>query len=572
MQVPFQEVYLGQPWTQNTACASFWPGSGLLRNLALQGNMAIKKVVILLPQQQTSESRPAEKVLHFPRGMHLLGFPEAFPTQSVFIRTCYADLHAIMDRYSAGDGPVRIWYFMGTPGIGKSYLGGLFVMKLLRAGKKIIWQNSTKQDGQMAFTLLTLQSPDGAGSVRMLSAHETWMFLKSKPTTVYVVDGAEPGISSKTHAAPVLVFASPKKRFREPIKLPQTCKVLIVPPFSQDELLDMQALMLFAKLYRTDDVSDKIFHMVPLKPATSPRETSPVKLPRPRHYLEGSIKIATEFVHALLVQRLYLGSSLSARLNIVTQENLLETAAANGYQLESLVHLLAVKGGELKCRWLDSQEDFTMQLKAAKPASFHSAAQLMQVAQVDGSIYALPTSTTYPAVDSAVTPCIYLQSAKAKSHTLQVDALKELRQALGSSGKQESAFQAAASLIHPPRVFKKPLVVMVTTPAHFDDSYKQLQMSKGAQPKPVTSVMQAVATIPIEDWAAAHLTPLVDPDEHSVEGSSGTAHIDQDRDGGALTSEPHDSGMEIDHGLPMETHQASTGWSGIKRQHRSDQL
>ncbi|KAK9837951.1 hypothetical protein WJX74_008365 [Apatococcus lobatus] len=508
-----------------------------------EGNMAIKKVVILSPQQQASESRPAEKVLHFPTGMHLLGFPEAFPTQSVFMRKCYANLHAIMDYYSAGGGSVRIWYFTGTP-----------------------------------------------------------------------------GIDSKTHAAPVLVFASPKKRFREPTKLPQNCKVLIVPPFSQDELLEMQrlmpsdfalsekrifqlfpltggslrhllsstsygaylgklqnafadlevgkmkALLLSANLFRTDDVSDKIFHMVPLEHAISPRETSPVKPPQLRYYLEGSIKIATEMVHALLVQRLYLGSSLRAQLNIVTQEHLLETAAANGYHLESL-------GGELKCRWLDSQKDFTMQLKAAKPASFHSAAQLMKVAQVDGSIYALPNSTTYPAVDSAVTPCIHLQSAKASSHTLQVDALEILRQALGSSGKQESAFKAAASLTHPPRVFKKPLVVMVTTPAHFDDSYKELQRSKGAQPKRVTSVMQAVATIPIEDWGAAHLVPPLDTVEHSVEGSSGTAHIvNQDQDGGALTSEPHFSEMETDHGLPVETHQASTSWSGSKRQHRSDQL
>ncbi|KAK9856842.1 hypothetical protein WJX84_007234 [Apatococcus fuscideae] len=334
-----------------------------------------------------------------------------------------------------------------------------------------------------------------------------------------------------------------------------------------------KALLLSANLFRTDDVSDKIFHMVPLEHAISPRETSPVKPPQLRYYLEGSIKIATEMVHALLVQRLYLGSSLRAQLNIVTQEHLLETAAANGYHLESLVHRLAMKGGELKCRWLDSQKDFTMQLKAAKPASFHSAAQLMKVAQVDGSIYALPNSTTYPAVDSAVTPCIHLQSAKASSHTLQVDALEILRQALGSSGKQESAFKAAASLTHPPRVFKKPLVVMVTTPAHFDDSYKELQRSKGAQPKRVTSVMQAVATIPIEDWGAAHLVPPLDTVEHSVEGSSGTAHIvNQDQDGGALTSEPHFSEMETDHGLPVETHQASTSWSGSKRQHRSDQL
>ncbi|KAK9820686.1 hypothetical protein WJX74_006148 [Apatococcus lobatus] len=320
------------------------------------------------------------------------------------------------------------------------------------------------------------------GSVRLLNAHEARIFLKTTPNTVYVVHGAEPGVDSKTHAGPVMVFASPKKKFRDPIKVPQTCRVLIVPPFSKPELLEMQSLL------------PSNFGL------SRERITQLFPLTGPRYYLEGRIRIATEFVHALLVQRLYLGSSPSAQLNIVTQERLLETAAANGYQLESLVHRVAVKGGELN-------------------------------------------SETYPAADSAITPCIYLQSAKRSSHTLQVDALKNLKQALKSSGQQESALEAAASLMHPSRAFKKLLVVMVTTPAHFADSYKELQKSNGAQPRQVKSVMQAL----------------------------GTAHmIDQDQEGGALTSEPHDSGMEIDHRLPLETHQLSTGRSSIKSQHCSD--
>ncbi len=48
------------------------------------------------------------------------------------------------------------------------------------------------------------------------------------------------GIDSMSHAARVLVFASPKRKFRDPTKLNRSCKSLVVPPFSQNELLEMQ--------------------------------------------------------------------------------------------------------------------------------------------------------------------------------------------------------------------------------------------------------------------------------------------------------------------------------------------
>ena len=48
------------------------------------------------------------------------------------------------------------------------------------------------------------------------------------------------GIDSLSHRARVLVFASPKRKFRDPTKLNRSCRSLVVPPLSQDELLDMQ--------------------------------------------------------------------------------------------------------------------------------------------------------------------------------------------------------------------------------------------------------------------------------------------------------------------------------------------
>ena len=78
--------------------------------------------------------------------------------------------------------------------------------------------------------------------------------------------------------------------------------------------LALQAMVLSGEEYTTDNVSDKIFHLFPKVPATTPRKSSPVKAAGLRHYLLGTVKLATPFVHALLWQRLYVANSMNASL------------------------------------------------------------------------------------------------------------------------------------------------------------------------------------------------------------------------------------------------------------------
>ena len=82
----------------------------------LQGMVAIDQVKSL-PQREGEPSgiHAPKRVLNFPDGMHMLGRPDNFPTQSVYIRSCYSNLHQILQKYPK-DSLMRIWYFTGTPG------------------------------------------------------------------------------------------------------------------------------------------------------------------------------------------------------------------------------------------------------------------------------------------------------------------------------------------------------------------------------------------------------------------------------------------------------------------------
>ncbi len=74
-----------------------------------------------------------------------------------------------------------------------------------------------------------------------------------------------------------------------------------------------------------------------------------------------------------------------------------------------VVSLLLLQGCSLRCRWLDTDQAFTMQLKRSAPASFISAAKLMTTAKSDFSTFAVPVSRNYPAIDAAVSPCVWIQ-------------------------------------------------------------------------------------------------------------------------------------------------------------------
>ncbi len=163
--------------------------------LILQGMMEIDQVKSL----PSREGEPLgicalKRVLNFPDGMHMLGRPTNFPTESVYIRNCYSNLHEILQEYPKS-APMRIWYFTGTPGtihtacwllyylkipadiahcglslgVGKSYLAGLLVMRYLLVGKVVLWESSTGSPTALPSCLLLqlqqLQMPERRGEL-----------------------------------------------------------------------------------------------------------------------------------------------------------------------------------------------------------------------------------------------------------------------------------------------------------------------------------------------------------------------------------------------------------------------
>ena len=68
-----------------------------------------------------------------------------------------------------------------------------------------------------------------------------------------------------------------------------------------------------------------------------------------------------------------------------------------------------LQGCTLKCRWLHDQQPFELPLRRTTMATFVSVDGLMTTAKPDFSVYAVPISQTYAAIDSAISPCVWLQ-------------------------------------------------------------------------------------------------------------------------------------------------------------------
>ena len=118
-------------------------------------------------------------------------------------------------------------------------------------------------------------------------------------------------------------------------------------PADLDMWFALQALFLSATSTTTDDVSDKIFHLHPVKAPPSPKHTSPIKDSRLRKYMFGAAKIATPFVHGLFAQRVVSGVVRRAHQNLIAREGCLAAAAQDGYQLEMLVKWAMMEVGAL---------------------------------------------------------------------------------------------------------------------------------------------------------------------------------------------------------------------------------
>ena len=159
--------------------------------------------------------------------------------ETVWIRPCYHDILRII-----GSEPlVKRWTINGNPGIGKSVFSHLIMSVLLRAGKRVIYRVQdldpiSLREGEEPYTV-------------PLSRLEVELF---QPSTVYVVDGRDPGL---LHTDEVLTFlvCSPRKahwhdfmkgRDRVMLYMPvwtleelEQCRAWLYPKVSADLLADL---------------------------------------------------------------------------------------------------------------------------------------------------------------------------------------------------------------------------------------------------------------------------------------------------------------------------------------------
>ena len=74
---------------------------------------------------------------------------------------------------------------------------------------------------------------------------------------------------------------------------------------------------------------------------------------------------------------------------------------------------------------------------------------------------------------------MWLQCAKGKSHDLNQTRLQQLGAALKKTGNRKQHLQQAGQQFAPVRALDQPVVIMITSPANFADSYKRLQLYSG---------------------------------------------------------------------------------------------
>lgn len=121
-----------------------------------------------------------------------------------------------------------------------------------------------------------------------------------------------------------------------------------------------------------------------------------------RRFKHSHLVYASPYVAALAARYLTESVRRSCAWFLLTQHGDISMASASGYQFERLVHgtlPFIPRGHALKLKLLPSEEEFTIELPRAKPVVFSTPSDAAMKSKADCSVYLMPASTKFPAID-----------------------------------------------------------------------------------------------------------------------------------------------------------------------------
>ena len=131
-----------------------------------------------------------------------------------------------------------------------------------------------------------------------------------------------------------------------------------------------------------------------------------------RRFKQSRLVFASPFVAALVARYLTLSVRRSCARCLLAQHGDYSMAGASGYQFERLVHgtlPFIPMGHRLTLKFLPSQEEFTIKLPQSSPVVFSTPLDAASKSKADCSVYLMPASIRFPAIDSMMSRKLLFQ-------------------------------------------------------------------------------------------------------------------------------------------------------------------
>jgi hypothetical protein len=155
---------------------------------------------------------------------------------AIYKRKCYNYFHSFILTNKC----YNRFLITGNPGIGKTYFGRLMLIKLLKSGKKVLFDCKD-------YTLYI----DPNGDTFRVNSDDYKLFAQEKDTWC-IIDGRPPQISHDWSAGKFIMVSSPRRDIIKDFDKP-SCKTFYMPTWNEDELLEC-----WGRLYKNEITEDTI--------------------------------------------------------------------------------------------------------------------------------------------------------------------------------------------------------------------------------------------------------------------------------------------------------------------------
>lgn len=122
-----------------------------------------------------------------------------------------------------------------------------------------------------------------------------------------------------------------------------------------------------------------------------------------RRFKHHRLQFASSYIAALVGRHQTLSIRRMCASFILSQHGNVDMAGAIGHQFERLVHATLPNvpkcGAKLKLKMLATGVEFSLQLPPSSPRLFTATSEIPNLARADCSVYLMPTSGSYPAID-----------------------------------------------------------------------------------------------------------------------------------------------------------------------------